>query len=187
MMRTLSAFAVACTCGFGGASAAVVNFDSYWPLNWDGYFRTTSDGGLDFAVAGSGPAYIWDGSSPNSNGTPNLILGWTDTTITITKSGGGIFDLDSIDMAISWYGPYSTEVITVNGNDLMIDQTLKTYALNLAGVSSVTITSLPSGGYWLADNIVYDAAASVPEPGSIALLAAAGIALVGQRRYRART
>lgn len=118
------------------AHAGVVTFDSHPTLQ----FASTSDGGLDFA-SGSGVAYIFGAVSPNSNGTPNLILGFgPNDSVTITKTGGGLFDLNSIDMAISWYANTSADVITINGDALTITDKLTTYNLGLLGVSSVTIT-----------------------------------------------
>ena len=185
MKTGLYGLVVAAVIGLGtavSAHASVVTFDSYSPLNT--LFSSTSDGGLDFAASSSGFAYVWDGNSPNSNGTPNLILGLGDSdTITITRSGGGVFDLNSIDFAISWFSTDASDTIFINGSPLVITSTLTTYGLNLVGVSSVTITGLSSdSGYWLADNIVYNAATSVPEPSSLALAALACAAMACRRR-----
>ncbi len=120
-----------------------------------------SDQGLTFTNSGT-YMYVWDGGSPNGNGTnANIFAGFsTGDFESITRTGGGAFDLVSLDLAISWYDANPTEIITVNGAPLTITQTLTTYTLNLLGVTQVDISGVPSnGGYWLADNVT----TSVPE------------------------
>ena len=139
-------------------------------------FTTVTSGGLDFTYGGTGLAYVWDGASPNSNGTNNLILGYSPVdAITITKTGGGAFTLNSIDLAVSWYSTVSPNTIDVNGSPLTIDTTLTTYTFNWTG-TAFTITGLASNdGYWTGDNVVYDA---VPEPATWAMMIG-GFGLVG--------
>ena len=166
------------------AGASTVDFNSYSPL--DSCASTISTGGLDFngsvSCAGS-YMYVWDGSSPNGNGTPALIFAGfgTGSTMTMSLTGGGTFTLNSVDMAISWYDTNPMEMITVNGNPIMLMQMLMTYNLNLTG-TSFTFSDLPSGsGYWLMDNVVYNA---TPEPGTLALLGSGMLAGLGVLRRK---
>jgi hypothetical protein len=120
-----------------------------------------SDQGLTFTSHGT-EMYLWGPEAANTNGTNNnLFAGFaTGDFETITKTGGGAFNLISLDLAISDYDSNPTETITINGSPLTITQTLTTYTLDLYGVTSVDISGVPSNtGYWTADNIVF----TVPE------------------------
>ena len=104
-------------------------------------------------------------TSPNSNGTNNLIMSCGPPYyVEITKTGGGTFTLNSIDLAISSFDSLPTDGITINGSPLTITQTLTTYNFDLENVSSVDITGLASTitGYWTADNITYDEPVATP-------------------------
>ena len=161
------------------AGATTVDFNSFSPL--DTCLPTLSSGGLDFSSSGFCMG-VWTGS-PNDNGTPSLIFaGFGDGgSMTITKTGGGSFTLNSVDMTISWYDSNPSEVITVNGNPITLIQGLQTFNLNLTG-TSFTFSDVPSGtGYWLMDNVVYN---SVPEPGTLALLGSGMLAGIGILRRK---
>jgi hypothetical protein len=166
----------------GAARAGVVTFDDSVGNSLLGQGmgagQSFSDQGLTFSVIGSGVGYVWDHTAPNSNGTNNNIFGFGPTdTESITKTGGGAFNLNSIDLAISFYDSNPTELITINGTPLLITQTLTTYMLNLNGVSQVNISGVASGtGYWLADNVTFNVAVT-PLPSTWTLLIAGFLGL----------
>lgn len=112
-----------------------------------------------------------------------LFAGDAPLVATITKTGGGAFDLISIDFTLSFYPSFPTEAITVNGAPLVLVQGLQTYNLNLMGVTQVEISGTVSGTYWLADNVVFDQVAAVPEPSTWAMMIL-GFAGVGFMTYR---
>lgn len=143
-----------------------------------------SDQGLTFThLAGNGFMIVWDGTSPNSNGTNNNIFGFSDTE-RITLTGGGAFNLLSIDMAISWYDSNPTETIFINGNPYTLTQNLTTLNVNLMNVTSVDITGFGSG-YWTADNFNFQVA--VPVPGSLTMAGIGAVCLLGYSRLRRRS
>jgi hypothetical protein len=150
----------------GAAQASTITFDDTVGNSiLNTAISTFSDGGLTFTSHGT-YMYVWDGSSPNSNGSNNLIFAGFNggDYLAITKTGGGSFDLLNLDLTISWYDGNASEIITVNGSPQTISQTLTNYNLNLVGVTELDISGVPSNsGYWSADNIVTNVS-GVPEP-----------------------
>lgn len=173
------------------AKAATVTFDDAfgnsnvfhsWQIG-----ESFSDGGLTF-TNDSGIMYIWSGSSPGGNGTNSNLFGNMVQTgyETITRTGGGNFDLYSIDLSISFYATGPLNEVTINGVPLPITSVSTTYILNLVGVSEVKISSVAThDGYWSADNLVWSAAtASTPVPAALPLFATGlvGLGWLGRRR-----
>ena len=137
--------------------------------------------------------------NPNGNGTPSLVydgFGSGGAGVTMTKTGGGAFDLGSLDMTISWYDNLSSDTVNLVANllgggqtteTLSLIQGLQTYNLNLQNVTSVAISEVASNsGYWLMDNVNYNSSVT-PEPGSLLLLGTglAGIAVAIRRKVTA--
>jgi len=75
---------------------------------------TVSAQGLDFTNNGGTCLGVWTGS-PNGNGTPDLIFAFAGYTA-ITLTGGGAFDLNDFDMAISWYSAATSTTVDVTAD-----------------------------------------------------------------------
>jgi hypothetical protein len=145
-------------------------------------------GGLTFTNFGSVAPGVWSGS-PNSNGTNDLIFaGFSNSDyLAITKTGGGTFDLNSIDLTISWYDSNATDLVDVNGSLITIVQGMQTFSLGLTGVTQVNISGVSSStGYWALDNVNFSDGSTVPEPGSMALVGLGLVAFVTTRRRQLR-
>ena len=99
--------------GLAIANASVVDFNSFTPTNT--CLATISAQGLDFTQNGGICLGDWLGS-PNGNGTPDLVFGFFNGYTAITKTGGGVFDLNSFDMAISWYSAATSTTVNVTAD-----------------------------------------------------------------------
>lgn len=158
-------------------------FDSAIPGRGFSHFTD----GFTFTSRG-GFMIIQDGSTPNSNGTNSLTfnswipdswipVGGPYTGVDITRTGGGVFDLISIDMTISecFYDCSTPKTIFANGSPIVITEGMRTFTLELTDVSEVTISGSDSIR-WALDNVV--AAVPVPEPRTYIMLLI-GLGLIG--------
>ena len=84
------------------ASASTVDFVGYPSYNVDQ--PVISYQGLTFTGTGIFQ-YVWCCNSPNAGTAPGLIFAGFGNggTMTMTKTGGGAFTLNSVDMTLSWY------------------------------------------------------------------------------------
>jgi hypothetical protein len=180
------------------AGAYVVDFNDVY-TSFGSYYVSSgslSDQGLTFSLKQGNPMalYVWDGSNPNSNGTNNLIFGGATVVngvnyaavMAVTRTGGGAFDLDSVQMSISFNDDHTSETIYANGSPITLGQGIQTYNIALKGVTEVDFTSIVqySGTtpYWLMDNVTYQVSA-VPLPAALLLFGPglAGLAAITRR------
>lgn len=178
------------------AAAATVTFDSLAGLNsgpaGDGV--TYAEAGLTFTSSPSAPGgshqlrYWGENETRNADpGGATLWQSWAGAYLTVTRTGGGSFDLASFDLADLFNtgsaGPLTLTWVDGGGAHeqvLNLDLTtgLQTFALNLSGVTSFSLQQ--TSPYWQLDNVVFETGA-VPEPGAWAQMilgfGAAGAAL----------
>lgn len=172
------------------ASATVINFDTYFPetnpeSDIKGIGEVITVDGFQFDPGLTGQYIQWSIGTPQ-NADPKghtLSHNYAGTTTTMTKVGGGLFDLLSIDFADIYNEDFGGDVKVgwdSGSSTLTLAQIsgLQTFALNLTGISYFTITPISTQFLWIQfDNIVTDEAgpSPVPVPGALPLLASAMI------------
>lgn len=181
------------------AEATVVDFSPLTNSGFTGVAGTGvfyQEGGLDFTSSANNPlALLSWGTSAAYSADPTgatLFQNVPGESIIVTRTGGGSFFLNSIDLADVFNEPHSGNVpfSYVDGGGshsliLTLDNLLglETFILNLPGVTSFTLSQ--AGSIWFqVDNIVYDAPA-VPLPAALPLFAS-GLGLLGLAGWRRR-
>jgi hypothetical protein len=186
-----AALALAAVCAPAAASTITFNdltntnsFDLYDTVTESGLLFTNSLGSdMDFIVWGSNDSYNAD------QGGATLGNNWSGTTTTVTRVGGGKFDLTSLDLADVYNNGSGGQVrFDFNGDsagtfyvDLDQNVGLQTFNFNMTGLISFSYTPLTTVGPWIqVDNVVMDLKQSspAPEPASWAMMLG-GFGLVG--------
>ncbi|MBW8898117.1 MAG: PEP-CTERM sorting domain-containing protein [Massilia sp.] len=180
----------------GSASAAVLTFDGLtemmygdgFPLasgmSYDGTNLTYVESGFQVILntpgADAGAAHVGDGTydSQTFNWHDGFENGW-DTYVTLTRVGGGKFNLNSFDYFMDW-----TDV-SADGVSLGSISDVGTWSTALTGITELRLSS---GAFNEIDNVDVSAAAdtpsgAVPLPGTLALMLG-GLAAGGLARRR---
>jgi hypothetical protein len=198
-LRTIIAGAVLCTLA-AAANATVIDFENAVPSPNPGLENVLPyvQAGFRFASSLGDAAYHNDIFQPlqgiNTNGS--AVLGWCAADCggaTISISGPASFSLASFDIAslIAGTGAGSllvtghradggTVVQTVGYGDAWSSASLAAFT----GLTRVDFFSADAVDVALDNLVLLPAVAQVPEPGSLAMLAAAMLALLGVRKAR---
>ena len=165
----------------GSAGATVLNFDGLtemmygdgFPLagsmTYNGPNLTYVESGFQVTLnapgADAGAAHIGDGTFEPStyNWHDGMENGW-DTFLTLTRVGGGKFNLNSFDYFMDWSD------VSADGVSVGTIQDAGTWSTVLTGITELRIGS---GYFNQIDNVNVEAAApsgSVPLPGTLALM-----------------
>lgn len=185
------------TCSFGmicSAQATLIGFEDVTSGNCASLGAgTVSSNGYDFVGNPADSNMFGCAAGVVGNNTSNGLINANSLSIlTMTKSGGGAFSLDSFFAGTRFisqgYGEATgIDVLgtlsgggTVQATFGFVNENFDQFNLttSFADLVSVTFTSLPGTGMveFIIDDIVVNERSSVPEPGTITLL---GLALVG--------
>lgn len=174
--------------------AGVVNFGSFSPQAT--CLGSISQDGLTFTVVpstnlcspGSGNMYV-EPAGPNLAG-PALVFAFPPAFVAITQTAGGPFNLNSLDMTISFFDTFATDIVNLTADfqgggfstqPLVLGQGMQTYHLNLLNVREVDLSALTSDtGYWALNNVVFSSPAPEPAETMPLLAFAAGIVLASR-------
>ena len=180
-MKFKSILAAVALMAAGSAGATVLNFDGLtemmygdgFPLagsmTYNGPNLTYVESGFQVTLNAPGAdadaAHVGDGTYEPStyNWHDGMENGW-DTFVTLTRVGGGKFNLNSFDYFMDWSD------VSADGVSVGSIQDSGTWSTVLTGITELRIGS---GAYNQIDNVNVEAAApsgSVPLPGTLALM-----------------
>jgi len=183
------------------ASAETITFDGVqFPTNYNPYvekgYQFVNTGSVDPGTAQMGTGGDWSDVDPSP--TSATLITAAHTTATLTKVGGGAFDLVSIDFAqyptTTNHSPFDVTFNYVGGTSstqsyaLSTFPDLETFTFNQKNLLSVSWTPTKDAGNLQFDNVVVNAAAvaATPIPGGLPLFASAlGVLGFGAWRRRA--
>jgi len=180
-MKFKSILAAVAFLAAGSASATVLNFDGLTnsmygddsplagSMTYNGLNLTYVESGFQVTLnapgADAGAAHIGDGTFEPStyNWHDGMENGW-DTFVTLTRVGGGKFNLNSFDYFMDWSD------VSADGVSVGSIQDSGTWSTVLTGITELRIGS---GFFNQIDNVNVEAAApsgAVPLPGTLALM-----------------
>jgi len=184
--------AIALGIAASSASATVLNFDTLtemmygdgFPLadsmSYDGADLSYVESGFKLTLhapnAVPGSANIGTGTfEPQTYNWHDGLDNGADTFVTLTRIGGGLFNLASFDFFADW------SAVSADGKMIGAIQDAGTWTTALTGITELRIGS---GAFTQIDNIDVDASAKlVPLPGTLSLILG-GIAAAGLARRR---
>ncbi|MRV72633.1 PEP-CTERM sorting domain-containing protein [Duganella sp. FT92W] len=191
-MKIKSILAAIALMAAGSASATVLNFDGLTEMMYGDGFPLAGS----MSYNGTNLSYVESGfqltlNAPNAAAeSANIGTGtyepqtfnWhdgldngSDTYVTLTRVGGGTFNLNSFDYYMDW------STVSADGTLLGSIQDAGLWSTALNGITELRISS---GAFNQLDNVDVDAATgSVPLPGTLALMLA-GLGAAGLTRRR---
>ncbi|MCU6496993.1 PEP-CTERM sorting domain-containing protein [Rugamonas sp. A1-17] len=176
----------------GSAGAAVLTFDGFAELTMYGNTgemlpnMSYSGNNLVYEEAGflltlfapnaaPGMAHIGDGTfEPQTYNWHDGIENGTDTYVTLTRKGGGSFNLAGFDYASQG------SMVSADGKQIGVLDGMGTWSLAQNGITELRLSSSAADQL---DNIDVSAVAAVPEPDTYAMLGA-GLGLLAFLRRR---
>ena len=194
-MKFKSILAAVAFMAAGSAGATVLNFDGLtemmygdgFPLagsmTYNGLNLTYVESGFQVTLnapgADAGAAHVGDGTYEPStfNWHDGMENGW-DTFVTLTRVGGGKFNLNSFDYFMDWSD------VSADGVSVGSIQDSGTWSTLLTGITELRIGS---GAFNQIDNVDVEAAGpsgAVPLPGTLALMLGGLAACSVARRRR---